>query len=79
MQAAPDAPDAVSADARLGGHERIQRTSSERRARAAGFSGDGGSDISEILVTAAAIPEGDEAAWMREWKARQVGVMTTTD
>ena len=37
--------------------------------RAAGFSVDGGSDISEILLTAAAIPEGDEDAWMREWKA----------
>ena len=37
--------------------------------RAAGFSADGGSDISEILVTAAKIPNGDEVAWHREWKA----------
>jgi pimeloyl-ACP methyl ester carboxylesterase len=37
--------------------------------RAAGFSVDGGSDISEILVTASKISEGDEEAWHREWKA----------
>ena len=37
--------------------------------RAAGFAVDNGADISEILLTAAAIPEGDEEAWMREWKA----------
>jgi len=37
--------------------------------RAAGFAVDNGADISEILLTGAAIPEGDEDAWMREWKA----------
>jgi pimeloyl-ACP methyl ester carboxylesterase len=36
--------------------------------RAAGFSADGGSDLGEILVTAAKIGEGDEDAWYREWK-----------
>ncbi|MDR3504092.1 MAG: hypothetical protein P4L79_16095 [Legionella sp.] len=35
--------------------------------RAAGFAIDNGADISEIL-TAAAIPEGDEEAWMRGWR-----------
>lgn len=37
--------------------------------RAAGFVVDNGADINEVLLTAAAIPEGDEEAWMREWKA----------
>ena len=37
--------------------------------RAAGFAVDNGADLSEVLLTAAAIPEGDEEAWMREWKA----------
>ena len=37
--------------------------------RAAGFAGDNGADLSEVLLTSAAIPEGDEEAWMREWKA----------
>ncbi|MFC6644658.1 hypothetical protein ACFQBQ_03440 [Granulicella cerasi] len=37
--------------------------------RAAGFAVDNGADISEVLLTTAAIPEGDEEAWMREWKA----------
>jgi len=37
--------------------------------RAAGFAVDNGADISEVLLTAAAIPEGDEEAWMHEWKA----------
>ncbi|SEG33511.1 Alpha/beta hydrolase family protein [Bryocella elongata] len=37
--------------------------------RAAGFAVDNGADISEVILTAAAIPEGDEEAWMREWKA----------
>jgi pimeloyl-ACP methyl ester carboxylesterase len=37
--------------------------------RAAGFAVEGGADVSEVLLTAAAIPEGDEEAWMREWKA----------
>lgn len=37
--------------------------------RAAGFANYGGADLGEILVTARAIPEGDEVAWHREWKA----------
>lgn len=37
--------------------------------RAAGFANYGGADLGEVLVTAGAIPEGDEAAWHREWKA----------
>ena len=37
--------------------------------RGAGFSVDGGADLGEILITAAAIGEGDEEAWHREWKA----------
>ncbi|MEV0673347.1 alpha/beta fold hydrolase [Mycobacterium sp. NPDC050441] len=37
--------------------------------RAAGYANAGGADLGEILVTARAIPDGDEAAWNREWKA----------
>ncbi|MGV0738270.1 alpha/beta hydrolase [Mycobacterium syngnathidarum] len=37
--------------------------------RAAGYANAGGADLGEILVTARAIPEGDEVAWHREWKA----------
>jgi pimeloyl-ACP methyl ester carboxylesterase len=37
--------------------------------RAAGFANYGGADLGEVLVTARAIPEGDEVAWHREWKA----------
>jgi hypothetical protein len=37
--------------------------------RAAGFAVDGGADINEVILTANAIPEGDEEAWMREWEA----------
>jgi pimeloyl-ACP methyl ester carboxylesterase len=37
--------------------------------RAAGFANYGGADLGEILVTARRIPEGDEVAWHREWKA----------
>jgi pimeloyl-ACP methyl ester carboxylesterase len=37
--------------------------------RAAGFANYGGADLGEILVTAAAIPDGDEEAWHREWKS----------
>lgn len=37
--------------------------------RAIGFAVDNGADINEVLLTAAAIPDGDEEAWMREWKA----------
>jgi pimeloyl-ACP methyl ester carboxylesterase len=36
--------------------------------RAAGFANYGGADLGEILVTARAIPEGDEVAWHRAWK-----------
>jgi predicted alpha/beta-fold hydrolase len=42
--------------------------------RAAGFSVDGGSDLGEILVTAAKIGEGDEDAWHREWKSLAVRI-----
>ncbi|MDQ1487177.1 MAG: hypothetical protein QOJ62_2870 [Actinomycetota bacterium] len=37
--------------------------------RSAGFANYGGADLGEVLVTARAIPEGDEEAWHREWKA----------
>jgi pimeloyl-ACP methyl ester carboxylesterase len=37
--------------------------------RAAGFANYGGAELGEVLVTARAIPDGDEAAWHREWKA----------
>ncbi len=37
--------------------------------RAAGFANYGGADLGEIIVTAGAIPEGDENAWHRAWKA----------
>lgn len=37
--------------------------------RAAGFANDGGSDLGEVLATARNIGEGDEDAWLREWKA----------
>jgi alpha-beta hydrolase superfamily lysophospholipase len=37
--------------------------------RAAGFANYGGADLGEVIVTARAIPEGDEVAWHREWKA----------
>lgn len=37
--------------------------------RTAGFAGSGGADLGEVLVTAAAIPERDETAWHRAWKA----------
>ncbi|AKS32809.1 alpha/beta hydrolase family protein [Mycolicibacterium goodii] len=37
--------------------------------RAAGYANYGGADLGDILVTARAIPEGDEQAWFREWKA----------
>ncbi|WP_406315174.1 hypothetical protein OHA77_00300 [Streptosporangium sp. NBC_01639] len=33
------------------------------------FLQDGGADLDEVLVTARAISDGDEAAWHREWKA----------
>lgn len=37
--------------------------------RAAGFAGDAGSDIGEVIVTTADIPGGDEDAWTAAWKA----------
>ena len=37
--------------------------------RAAGFALYGGADLGEVLVTAAAITDGDEASWHRAWKA----------
>ena len=37
--------------------------------RAAGFAGDAGADIGEVIVTTAQIPEGDEDAWTGGWKA----------
>ena len=37
--------------------------------RAAGFAPYGGADLGEILVTADAIINGDEASWHQEWKA----------
>jgi pimeloyl-ACP methyl ester carboxylesterase len=37
--------------------------------RTAGFANDGGSDLGEVLATARNIAEGDEEAWLREWKS----------
>jgi pimeloyl-ACP methyl ester carboxylesterase len=37
--------------------------------RAAGFAGDAGADIGEVIVTTAQIPEGDEDAWTAAWRA----------
>jgi pimeloyl-ACP methyl ester carboxylesterase len=37
--------------------------------RAAGFAGDAGADIGEVIVTTAQIPEGNEDAWTAAWKA----------
>ncbi len=37
--------------------------------RAAGFANYAGADLGEVLATARAIPDADEAAWHREWKA----------
>ncbi|WP_264067059.1 alpha/beta hydrolase family protein [Mycolicibacterium komossense] len=37
--------------------------------RAAGFAGDAGADIGEVIVTTAQIPEGDEEAWTAAWRA----------
>ncbi|WP_035804509.1 alpha/beta hydrolase family protein [Kitasatospora mediocidica] len=36
--------------------------------RAAGFANDGGADLGEIVSTARNITDGDEEAWLREWK-----------
>jgi pimeloyl-ACP methyl ester carboxylesterase len=37
--------------------------------RAAGFAGDAGADIGEVIVTTARIPEGDEDAWTAAWRS----------
>lgn len=37
--------------------------------RTAGFANYGGADLGEVLVTARAIPEGDENAWLKQWEA----------
>ncbi|MFF4381167.1 alpha/beta fold hydrolase [Kitasatospora sp. NPDC001547] len=37
--------------------------------RAAGFATYGGADLGEVIATARTIGEGDEEAWLREWKA----------
>lgn len=37
--------------------------------RTAGFANYGGADLGEVLVTAQAVPDGDEVSWHREWKA----------
>jgi pimeloyl-ACP methyl ester carboxylesterase len=37
--------------------------------RTAGFAGYSGADLGEVLMTAKAIPEGDEHAWRRSWEA----------
>ena len=37
--------------------------------RAAGFAGDAGADIGEVLVTTAQIPDGDEDAWTAAWRS----------
>ncbi|MFD7014945.1 alpha/beta fold hydrolase [Streptomyces sp. NPDC059161] len=37
--------------------------------RAAGFANDGGADLGEIITTVRNISEGDEEAWLREWKS----------
>ncbi|WP_329587242.1 alpha/beta hydrolase [Kitasatospora sp. NBC_01250] len=37
--------------------------------RAAGFANDGGADLGEVIAAARNIPEGDEEAWLREWRS----------
>ncbi len=37
--------------------------------RTAGFANYGGADLGEVIMTARAIPEGDEAAWLTQWEA----------
>ncbi|MER8187542.1 alpha/beta hydrolase [Kitasatospora sp. NPDC094015] len=36
--------------------------------RAAGFATEGGADLGEVLATVRSVGEGDEDAWLREWK-----------
>ncbi|MFB7668924.1 alpha/beta fold hydrolase [Kitasatospora sp. NPDC056138] len=45
--------------------------------RAAGFANDGGADLGEILATVRNIAEGDEEAWLREWKSTAERVHAT--
>ncbi|WP_225724795.1 MULTISPECIES: S9 family peptidase [unclassified Nocardia] len=47
--------------------------------RAAGFACYGGAELGEVLVTAAHIPNGDEDAWLREWKATAARVHAIGD
>ncbi|MEU6216717.1 alpha/beta fold hydrolase [Streptomyces sp. NPDC047022] len=52
--------------------------------RAAGFANDGGADLGEVISTARNIPEGDEEAWLREWKStaervHAIGARALTD
>jgi len=37
--------------------------------RAAGFAGDAGADIGEVIATTSRISEGDEEGWTSEWRA----------
>ncbi|QHB33073.1 alpha/beta fold hydrolase [Yersinia canariae] len=37
--------------------------------RTAGFANYGGAELGEVIVTAQAIPEGDEDAWLTQWEA----------
>jgi pimeloyl-ACP methyl ester carboxylesterase len=37
--------------------------------RTAGFANYGGADLGEVIMTARAIPEGDESAWLAQWEA----------
>jgi pimeloyl-ACP methyl ester carboxylesterase len=52
--------------------------------RAAGFANYAGADLGEVIAIAGAIPDGDEAAWHREWKAtaervEQIGRQSLAD
>ncbi|RJQ70511.1 alpha/beta hydrolase [Pseudonocardiaceae bacterium YIM PH 21723] len=47
--------------------------------RAAGFANYDGADLGEILMTAGAIADGDEAGWLREWKALAERVRTQAE
>lgn len=47
--------------------------------RAAGFANYGGADLSDILVTARTIKDGDEASWLRSWKATAKRVHAVAD
>ncbi|HYO03888.1 MAG TPA: hypothetical protein VET27_19285, partial [Mycobacterium sp.] len=42
--------------------------------RAAGFAGDGGADIGEVLATTARIPDGHEDAWTAAWRTTAVRI-----